>query len=75
MVVIPYIEIASVNMWKCNTVTHALLNSAGKTNILLLQEPWYDKIGTARKDSAQEGVDALEGVAFPVWEVLYPGIT
>ncbi len=65
MAVTPYIEIALVNMWKRNAVTHTLLNSAGKTNIILLQEPWYNKIGTARKDLACEGTDTLGGVASP----------
>ncbi len=74
MAVTPYIEIASVNMQKRNAVTHALLNSAGKTNIILLQEPWYNKIGTARKDLAHEGTDTLGGVASPGWEILYPGV-
>jgi hypothetical protein len=36
MAVTLYIEIALINMRKCNTVTHTLLNSTSKTNILLL---------------------------------------
>ena len=41
------ITIASVNMQKQNAVTHALLNSDININIFLIQEPWYDTIGTA----------------------------
>jgi hypothetical protein len=41
------IRIASVNMRKRNAVTHALLNSDNDTNLFLLQEPWFNKIGTA----------------------------
>ena len=75
MAVHPHIEIVSVNMCRCNTITHALLNSATNTNILLIQEPWYKKIGTNRSDSAKEGTDTLGGVGSPAWEVLYLGLS
>jgi len=65
------ITIASVNMRKRNAVTHALLNSAQDTNLLLIQEPWFDTIGTARKDTSRQGVNVLGGVASPTWEILY----
>jgi hypothetical protein len=42
---------------------------------MLIQEPWYDTIGTARKDSARQGVDVLGGVASPAWDIHYPGVT
>ena len=60
-------------MRKRNAVTHALLNSDTNTHLMLIQEPWFDKIGTARKDNARDGVDVLGGVASPAWEILYPG--
>src|SRR6266478_3227465 len=75
MAVQTHIEIASVNMRKRNAITHALLNSATQTNIFLIQEPWYNKIGTTRKDDAREGIDTLGGVASPGWEIIYPGLT
>jgi hypothetical protein len=75
MVVHPTLNIASVNMRKCNAVTHALLNSTNNTQLLLIQEPWYDKIGTARKDSACQGIDTLGGVSSLAWEILYPHTT
>jgi hypothetical protein len=68
----PPIVLALVNMRKRNTVTHALLNSDSRTNLFLLQEPWFDTIGTARKDTAREGVDVLGSVASPGWEIIYP---
>jgi hypothetical protein len=40
---------------------------------LLLQEPWFDTIGTARSDDARQGVDVLGGAASPAWELIYPG--
>jgi hypothetical protein len=70
----PILHIASVNMRKRNAVTHALLNSNENAQLLLIQEPWFDKIGTARKDNARQGVDVLGGVASPAWELLYPGL-
>ena len=69
------IRIASVNMRKRNAATHALLNSDKETNLLLIQEPWFNKIGTARQDNARLGVDVLGGVASPEWELIYPGLT
>ena len=71
----PMMYIASVNMRKRNAVTHALLNSNNNANLILIQEPWFDKIGTARKDNARQGVDILGGVACPKWELTYPGHT
>jgi hypothetical protein len=52
MAVHPTLNIASVNMHRHNAVTYALLNSTNSTQLLLIQEPWYNMIGTARKDSA-----------------------
>lgn len=69
------LQIASVNMRKRNSVTHALLNSNNTDNLILIQEPWFDKIGTARQDNARQGVDVLGGVSSPAWEILYPGHT
>ena len=70
-----HISIASVNMRKRNAVTHALLNSEKDTHLLLIQEPWYDKIGTARSDNARQGIDVQGGAASPEWELIYPGLT
>ena len=67
--------IASVNMRKRNAVTHALLNSDKDTNLLLIQEPWFSKIGTARQDNTKQGVDIQGGVTAPKWELIYPSLT
>ena len=69
------IRIASANMRKRNAVTHALLNSDKSTNLFLIQEPWFNKIGTARNDNAKQGMDIRGGVASPDWELIYPGFT
>ena len=75
MVVHPPILIASTNMHRHNAITHALLNSDSKTHLMLIQEPWFDMIGTTRKDNVQQGIDVLGGVASPAWEIHYPGHT
>ncbi len=69
----PPLHIVSANMRKRNAVTHALLNSINNTNLILLQEPWFNKIGTARDDHAHDGVDVLGGAAAPAWDLFYPG--
>src|SRR5258708_23936826 len=74
MAVQPPIIIALVNMCRRNAVTYALLNYDTHTNLFLIQEPWFDTIGTARNDTARQGVDVLGGVSSPSWEILYPAI-
>lgn len=69
------IRIASVNMRKRNAATHALLNSDKGINLLLIQEPWYNKIGTARDDNARDGTDIRGSATSPEWELIYPGLT
>src|SRR5712672_1462330 len=69
----PHIQIASANMRKRNAVTHALLNSITNTHLILLQEPWFNRIGTARNDNTREGEDVLGGVSAPGWDIVYPG--
>jgi len=63
--------ITLANMRKRNTISHALLNTS-KAHILLLQEPWYDRISTTRCDDACEGIDVLGGVTSPAWDIHYP---
>lgn len=73
MPVHPHIHIVSVNMRKRNAITHALLNSINNTHLILVQEPWFNAIGTARKDDARDGVDVLGGASSPAWDIIYPG--
>ena len=68
----PQYTISSVNMQKHNAVTHALLNFASHAHLVLIQEPWFDKIGTTRQDDAHEGIDTLGGIASPAWDLFYP---
>jgi hypothetical protein len=69
----PMLHIASVNMQKCNAVTHALLNTNEIAHLILVQEPWYDKIGTARRDNTKQGEGVLGGVASPPGNHYTPG--
>ncbi len=68
------INIASVNMRRRNGVTHALLHSSPVDQVILIQEPWYNQIGTIRKDDARDGATVFGGVNSPGWELHYPAI-
>jgi hypothetical protein len=59
-------------MRRCNAATHSLLNTNFKVDIIMVQEPWYNKIGTLRSDTDPEGVDTLGGIANPWWDCIYP---
>ena len=54
---------------------HTLLAMNDVDNILLVQEPWFNPVGTARCDSAINGRDVLGGAAHPKWELHYPFFT
>jgi hypothetical protein len=61
-----------VNMCCQNAATHSLLNTNNKADIIMVQEPWYDKIGTTHSDTDPEGVNILGGMANPKWDCIYP---
>ena len=54
---------------------HTLLATNNSDDILLVQEPWFNPVGTARCDSAINGRDVLGGAAHPKWELHYPFFT
>jgi hypothetical protein len=66
------VQILFVNMCRHNVATHSLLNTNSKADIIMVQEPWYDRISTTRLDTYPEGVDSLGRVANPRWDCLYP---
>jgi hypothetical protein len=68
------VNILFVNMRRRNAATHTLLNTNNKADIIMVQEPWYDRIGMKRSDTDPEGVDLLGGVANPEWDCIYPKI-
>jgi len=69
------INIASVNMHRRNAITHALLYTSPVDQVILIQEPWYDRIGTTRKDNARDGAPVYGGVSSPGWELHYPAVS
>jgi hypothetical protein len=69
------VNIAAVNMRRRNAVTHALLHLSPIDQVILVQEPWYDQIGTKRNDDARDGLAVCGGVNSPGWELHYPAIT
>jgi hypothetical protein len=69
------IRIISVNMRQSNALMHALLASNPPTDIILVQEPWYNCIGTQCSNTNPFSMDALGSVASPQWNLIYPNIT
>ena len=67
-----HLNFAVANMCWSNAATHALLNSNPISHLLLIQELWFDTIGTAHTDQAREGVDVLGGAASPGWDLYHP---
>jgi hypothetical protein len=68
------VNLLFVNMRRRNAASHTLLNTNKTADIILVQEPWYDKIGTARSDVDPDGVDILGGAANPKWDCIYPKV-
>jgi hypothetical protein len=65
-------SIGSVNMRRQNAAMHVLLATNVEDDILLVQEPWFNLVGTARCDTMIDGKDILGGAANPQWELYYP---
>ena len=66
------IEVMAVNMARRNAAMHTLLNMDSQFQLILIQEPWYSRIGTARADGNPDGESILGGVASPGWEAFHP---
>jgi hypothetical protein len=50
---------------------HALLNDNEGEDVLFMQEPWFNPVGTARCDTMYQGKDILGGAANPKWRLAY----
>jgi Endonuclease-reverse transcriptase len=64
-----------VNMQCHNAASHTLLNTDQSADIILVQEPWFDKIGTSHSDVNPDGVDILGRAASPKWDCIYLKVT
>ncbi|KAF8632119.1 hypothetical protein AX17_004922 [Amanita inopinata Kibby_2008] len=51
---------------------HMLLNTLDNIDIILIQEPWFDKIGIARSLTDPQGEKALGTVSNPAWDIFLP---
>ncbi|KAF8623926.1 hypothetical protein AX17_007254 [Amanita inopinata Kibby_2008] len=51
---------------------HMLLNTLDDIDIILIQEPWIDKIGIARSLTDPQGEKALGTVSNPAWDIFLP---
>jgi hypothetical protein len=54
---------------------HMLLNDNNEDDLLCVQEPWFNPVGTARCDNMIQGKDVLGGAANPKWRLTYPSFT
>lgn len=66
------VKLLWVNARRSNARLHAILNSNKHADLILVQEPWFDKIGTVRSDFEPDGIDTFGTVANPLWDILYP---
>ena len=58
----------SLNCNKTNYVSHAILNSiVDSTDICLMQEPWFGKIGLSRSDDSGEGIPVFGLINNRAW--------
>jgi hypothetical protein len=54
---------------------HTLLNDNDEDDLLCVQEPWFNPVGTVRCDNMIQGKDVLGGAANPKWRLAYPSFT
>jgi hypothetical protein len=66
------LRVFQLNAVKANHRIHALLNTLTQIDIILFQEPWYQRIGTSRSDNDPDGTDVLGGVSNPAWDLFKP---
>jgi len=59
-----------VNVRRSNARLYSILSSNKHADLILVQEPWFNRIGTARSDFELEGICIFGTVANPLWEIL-----
>src|ERR1700730_1411432 len=64
-------KIVSVNVRRSNERTHAILES-NLSDIIMIQEPWYSRVGTSRLDVSAEGNPTKGFVSHNAWNVVSP---
>ncbi len=69
---IPFLHLTLQNIASSNVGMHTVLNMNQNTNILLLQEIWWDRIGLARSDDDPNGAAVLRTVANQAWDFYLP---
>jgi len=66
------LNVLQLNVARSNVRMHAILNTLTDFDVLLLQEPWYGRIGVARSSTDAQGQDIKGTVANPAWELFIP---
>lgn len=54
---------------------HVLLNANLEDDVLFVQEPWFEEIGTMRDDIKHTGKTVMGGAANAHWSLHYPCYT
>jgi len=60
------VKILWVNAHHSNARLYAILNSNKEADLILVQELWFNKIGTVRSDFEPDGTDTFGMVANPL---------
>jgi endonuclease/exonuclease/phosphatase family metal-dependent hydrolase len=66
-------EIATINVRRGNERTHAILQT-NQADIILMQEPWFNRIGVSRSDTSHEGVEVRGFVNHNMWDTFAPTV-
>ena len=66
------LRVVQLNVARSNTRMHALLNSFTDIDIVMLQEPWFDRIGVERSSDNPNGTTVRGTVANPAWDCFLP---
>src|SRR5579872_5327068 len=67
------VRMLSLNCHKANYIGHCLLNTlVTDYDLILLQEPWFGKIGRARRDDSASGNPVFGTVSHPDWVCALP---
>lgn len=69
---LPPSRIVQLNIARSSARTHIMLNHLTDTHILLLQEPWYGRIGLDKADTSPEGRPINGFTASQAWESFAP---
>ncbi|KAL1738445.1 Endonuclease/exonuclease/phosphatase [Schizophyllum fasciatum] len=66
------LRVLQLNVARSNVRMHALLNTLTSFDIVLFQEPWFNRIGSQRSDTSPVGTPVFGTVANAAWDSFVP---